>query len=407
MKSLARHIALRGTSSKNMMVHIATSAVAVSIAVVIISLSVIFGFKEQISALVSGTVADITISSPYGKRQPELHPINDNESLLNILFSTGNIAHTERYAVRSCVVRGEEGAMGIALKGIGAEADTEIFAERMVEGALPRIEEARRKEILLSQSVAEKIGAKCNGRVELLLLEGDTPRREVFKVCGIYRSALGETGAELALSDIRNVQKLNGWEPSQISGYACRLYDTDLSDQSTDIINLRLMHEYEGEENLAAVSSREEHADIFGWLETHDVNATVILTIMLVVAIFNMVTALLILVLERTRMVGTLLSLGMQQSTIRRIFTYRAAQIIAVGMIIGNALAIALLLLQQHFHLVKLDETGYFLAEVPVSLEWGWMVAINILFATIIIVITHLATAIVGRIKVADAIKYN
>ena len=389
------------------MVHIATSAVAVSIAVVIISLSVIFGFKEQISALVSGTVADITISSPYGKRQPELHPINDNESLLNILSSTGNIAHTERYAVRSCVVRGEEGAMGIALKGIGAEADTAIFAERMVEGALPRIEEARRKEILLSQSVAEKIGAKCNGRVELLLLEGDTPRREVFKVCGIYRSALGETGAELALSDIRNVQKLNGWEPSQISGYACRLYDTDLSGQSTDIINLRLMHEYEGEENLAAVSSREEHADIFGWLETHDVNATVILTIMLVVAIFNMVTALLILVLERTRMVGTLLSLGMQQSTIRRIFTYRAVQIIAVGMAIGNALAVALLLLQRHFHLVKLDETGYFLAEVPVSLEWGWMVAINILFATIIIVITHLATAIVGRIKVADAIKYN
>lgn len=407
MKSLARHIALRGTSSKNMMVHIATSAVAVSIAVVIISLSVIFGFKEQISALISGTVADITISDPYGKRQPELHPISDNESLHNILSSTGNIAHIERYALRSCVVRGEEGAMGIALKGIGAEANTAIFAERMVEGTLPRIEEARRKEILLSQSIAEKIGAKCNDRVELLLLEGDKPRREVFKVCGIYRSALGETGAELALSDIRNVQKLNGWEPSQISGYACRLFDTDLSDRSADIINLRLMHEYEGEENLAAVSSREEHADIFGWLETHDVNAAVILTIMLVVAIFNMVTALLILVLERTRMVGTLLSLGMQQSTIRRIFTYRAAQIIAVGMVVGNVLAVVLLLLQRHLHLVKLDETGYFLAEVPVSTEWGWMVAINILFATIIIAITHLATAIVGRIKVADAIKYN
>lgn len=389
------------------MVHIATSAVAVSIAVVIISLSVIFGFKEQISALISGTVADITISDPYGKRQPELHPISDNESLHNILSSTGNIAHIERYALRSCVVRGEEGAMGIALKGIGAEANTAIFAERMVEGTLPRIEEARRKEILLSQSIAEKIGAKCNDRVELLLLEGDKPRREVFKVCGIYRSALGETGAELALSDIRNVQKLNGWEPSQISGYACRLFDTDLSDRSADIINLRLMHEYDGEENLAAASSREEHADIFGWLETHDVNAAVILTIMLVVAIFNMVTALLILVLERTRMVGTLLSLGMQQSTIRRIFTYRAAQIIAVGMVVGNVLAVVLLLLQRHLHLVKLDETGYFLAEVPVSTEWGWMVAINILFATIIIAITHLATAIVGRIKVADAIKYN
>jgi lipoprotein-releasing system permease protein len=407
MKSLIRHIALRGTSSKNMMMRIATSAVAVSIAVVIICLSVIFGFKEQISALVSGTVADITISNPYGKRQPELHPIRDNESLRSIFATTGNIAQIERYALRNCVIRGKDGAMGIAIKGIDAEANTSIFEERLIDGALPRIEEARRKEILLSQSLAEKIGAECNDRVELLLLEKDTPRREVFKVCGIYRSALGETGAELALTDIRNVQKLNGWEPSQISGYACRLYDSELSDRSADVINLRLMHEYEGEEDLAATSSREEHADIFGWLETHDVNATVILTIMLLVAIFNMVTALLILVLERTRMVGTLKSMGMQNSTIRSIFTYRSVQIIAVGMVVGNALAITLLLLQRHLHIVKLDETGYFLAEVPVSLEWGWIVAINALFAAIIVAVTHLATAIVGRIKVAEAIKYN
>ena len=407
MKSLAQYIASRDRGSQNAMMHIATAAVAVSIAVAVITLSVIFGFKEQISALVSGSLSDITISNPYGARQPELHPINDNEELRNILNTTSSIAHTERYTLRSCVVRGEDGAMGIALKGIGAEADTSLFAERLEEGALPRFEEARRKEILLSQSVASKIGAECGGRVELLLLENNAPRREVFKVCGIYRSALGETGAELALTDIRNVQKLNDWESTQISGYACRLYDSELAEQSTDIINLRLMREYEGEENLAAVSSREQHADIFGWLETHDVNATVILTIMLIVAIFNMVTALLILVFERTRMVGTLKSLGMQNSCIRRIFTYRAARIIAVGIVIGNLLALVLLMVQKYLHLVKLDETGYFLSEVPVSLGAGWIIAINILFITIIVAITHLATAIVGRIKVAEAIKYN
>ena len=297
--------------------------------------------------------------------------------------------------------------MGIALKGIDAEAETSLFAERLVEGILPRFEEARRKEILLSQSVASKIGAECNDRIELLLLEGDTPRREVFKVCGIYRSALGETGAELALTDIRNIQKLNGWGPTQISGYACHLYDSDIAMQSADIINLRLMREYEGEESLAAVSSREQHADIFGWLETHDVNAAVILTIMLIVAIFNMVTALLILVLERTRMVGTLKSMGMQNSTIRRIFTYRAAKIIAIGIAIGNVMALALLLAQRHLHLVKLDEAGYFLSEVPVSLGAGWIVAADILFVTIIVAVMYLASAIVGRIKVAEAIKYN
>ncbi len=407
MKSLIRHIALRGTSSKSVMVRIATAAVAVSIAVAIITLSVIFGFKEQITTLVSGTIADMTISNPYGERQPEQYPINDNEQLRNILNTTSNIAHTERYALRSCVARGEEGAIGAALKGVGADADLSLFAERLVEGTMPRMEEARRKEVLLSQSVAQKIGAECNGRIELLLLEGDTPRREVFKVCGIYRSALGETGAELALTDIRNVQKLNGWEPSQISGYACRLHDSETAAQSVDIVNLRLMREYEGEESLVAISSRERHAVIFGWLETHDVNAVVILTIMLIVAIFNMVTALLILVLERTRMVGTLKSLGMQNGAIRRVFTYRAAQIIAVGIVVGNLLALALLLAQKYLHLIKLDEAGYFLAEVPVSLGAGWIAVVDILFAAIIVAVTHLATSIVSRIEVAEAIKYS
>ena len=277
MRNLTRHIARNATQSQNAMVHIATAAVAVSIAVVVVSLSVIFGFKEQISALVSGTVADITITNPYADRQPELHPISDNEVLRDILVSTRNIAHTERYALRSGVIRGENGAVGIALKGIGQEADTSLISERLESGAMPRIEDSRRKEILLSKSIAEKIGASTNSRVELLLLDGETPRRELFKVCGIYRSALGETGAELALTDIRNVQKLNGWEPSQISGYACRVYDNDAAYQTADIVNLRLMHEYEGEDSLYAISAKEQHSVIFGWLETHDVNATVII----------------------------------------------------------------------------------------------------------------------------------
>ena len=407
MRNLARHIAKFGTHSNNAMVHIATAAVAISIAVVVISISVIIGFKEQISALVSGSVADITISSPYGKRQAEAHPISDTEQLYNLIISTGNIAHTERYALRSGVIRGEKGSMGILLKGIDSEADTRLFAERLTEGAMPRIEEARRKELLLSQTLATKIGAKHNDRIEIILLEEESPRREVFKVCGIYRSALGDSGAALALTDIRNVQKLNGWDSTQISGYSCRVYDTNLSYQSADIINLRLMREYEGEDSIAAETSQEQHADIFGWLETHDVNATVILTIMLIVAIFNMVSALLILVLERTRMVGILKSLGMQNSTLRQIFLNRAARIILRGILAGNLLAIALLLLQKYLHIVKLDESGYFLSEVPVSLGVDWIVAINILFTIIILVATYLATSIVGRIKVADAIKYN
>ena len=407
MRSLARHIAYRATQSQNAMVRIATAAVAISIAVAIITLSVIFGFKEQISSLISNTVSDITISNPYARRQPELHPITDNDKLRNLLQSVEDITHFERYILRSGVVRGESGAAGIALKGVGTEADLSLIEERLESGTLPRMEEARRKEILLSKSVASQIGATTNSRIELILLDDDTPRREVFKVCGIYRSALGETGAELALTDIRNLQKLNDWEPSQITGYACRIANSEFSEECAYYINLQLLYGYDSEENISVVRAQEEYAEIFGWLETHDINAVVILTIMLIVAIFNMVTALLILVLERTRMVGILKSLGMQNRMLRRIFTHRAMQIIAKGVVIGNVVAIALLLLQKYLHLIKLDESGYFLSEVPVALGAGWIVSTNLLFVMIIVAAMYIATSIVGRIKVAEAIKYN
>lgn len=389
------------------MVHIATMAVAVSIAVAIITLSVIIGFKSEISAMVSGAMSDVTVVSPYATRQPEENPINDSERLREIILSTDNIAQIERYALCGGVVRGEGGAEGVLLRGVDAEAELSLFEGRLIEGSLPRFEEARRKEVLLSQSIAKRIGAESNSRIELLLLEGDTLRRELFKVCGIYRSALGETGEAIALTDIRNVQKLNGWNSSQITGYACRLHDVTLMTSSSETLNLRLMYEYDGDENLRAVSAEEEYSVIFGWLETHDVNAMVILVIMFIVAVFNMVTVLLIIVLERTRMVGTLKSMGMHNSTIRRIFTYRAIRIIIGGVLIGNLLAITVLLLQKHLHLIRLDETGYFLSAVPVSLGAGWIVAVNILFVAIIVGVTHLATAIIGRIKVADAIKYS
>ena len=407
MNSLIRHIAQRDSSSRNMMVRIATAAVAVSIAVVVISLAVIFGFKEQITALVSGATADVTVSSPYAHRQPESHPITDNEELRKLITSTENIAHIEPYAVRNAIVRGEGGAEGISLRGVDSEADISLFASRLESGAMPEMEGARRKEILLSRDLARRIGAETGSRIEIVLIDEGSPRRELFKVCGIYRSVLGNVASSLAITDIRNVQKINRWDESQITGYVCRLDVPELALATAESINIRLIYDYQGEDNIAAVSAQELHGDIFGWLETHNVNATVILVIMLVVAIFNVVTALLILVLERTRMVGTLKSMGMTNKAIRRIFTHHAARITLRGLIIGNALALVLLVAQQMFHIVKLDESGYFLSEVPVALGAGWIVIVNILFAAIIVAVTHIATSIVGRIKVAEALKYE
>lgn len=389
------------------MVHIATIAVAISIAVAMISLSVMMGFRENITSLISDTVADITVADIRASKQPVLHPITDNDTLRLLITNSDNIASVERYALRGGVLRSKQGAVGIAIKGVDKEANLSYYTSRLSKGDMLCFEEARRKELLLSESIAKKLAIESGDRVEVLLLEGDTPRRELFKVGGIYRSALGDVGAEIALTDIRNVQRLNGWDASQISGYSCRLYNATAAPLFTDLINSKLMYEYEGEGNIVATASQESHADIFGWLETHDVNAAVILTIMLVVAIFNMVTTLLILVLERTRMIGTLKSMGMTNGEIRKIFSHRASFIMMRGLILGNIVAIVLLLAQRYLHLVRLDESGYLLDKVPVALDAWWMVGVNLLFIAVIVMVVRIATAIVQRVKVADAIKFE
>ena len=244
MKGLAWFIAKReiadGGTSRNVMVHIATAAVAISIAVVIISLAILFGFKEQVSALISGITPDVkvTVLEINSKQQPELYPINDSPELRGLITSSSEVSQIERYALRNGVIRGEDGAMGIVLKGVDSEANVALFASRLESGAMPRMEEARRKEILISEQLAKKIGAQTDSRVEILLMEGEKSRRELFKVCGIYRSTLGEEGCALALTDIRNVQKLNGWEASQISGYGCRLADSQFSEFCAAEINM-------------------------------------------------------------------------------------------------------------------------------------------------------------------------
>lgn len=389
------------------MQHIAAIAVAVSIAVALISSSVMVGFRNEITSLVSSTVSDIVVAPSFSMRQPELHPVTDSEALRTLITTTDNVAHIEPYAVRGGVLRSKRGAEGIVIKGVDASADFSYYTSRLISGDMLRIEEARRKELLISENIASTLHIESGDRVELLIIEGDTPRRELFKVCGIYRSALGDIGAEIALTDLRNVQRINGWATNQISGYACRLEYPTIGAQSADILNLRLLYEYEGEEGVAATSSQEAHAEIFGWLETHDVNMAVILTIMVIVALFNMVTAILILVLERTRMIGILKSMGMQNGAIRKIFTYRASIIVVRGLIVGNIIAMLLLLLQRHLHIVQLDESGYFLSEVPVAFDAWWIVGLNLLFVMVITSVVYIATSIVQRIDVADAIKFE
>lgn len=405
---IARRTASDRDSAQNAMVHIATAAVAVSIAVMIVSLSVIFGFREQIARLISGTIADVVVADARSFRRSGGTPMHDNEALRQLLLTTDGVVAIEPFVAESSVIRSATNMEGAILRGIDSTAHLATYASSIIEGRLPLHGAERRKELALAESCAQRLGLTSGGRVEMLFMrEGTTPQREVFKVCGIFATPMEEGRESVALADIATVQRINGWGEQMISGYAVRVADIEQATTTADIINLRLLGEYEGEESISAISSRELYSDIFSWLDTHDINATVIITIMLIVALFNMVTALLILVLERTRMIGILKSLGMANRSVRRIFHYRAAIIIAKGLAWGNAVALALLLLQQHTHLVKLNASGYILSEVPVSLGAGWIVFLNAAFAVVVLMLLTMTTTIVAQVKPSQTLKYE
>lgn len=407
---IARRTAQATTSTQRIMVHIATIAVAVSIAVMIITLSVVMGFKQQVRNLIGGLTAEVTVTNltTYGSGTTE--QIADTPALREFIAeSCRNIDITiDTYATRGGILRSESGSAAIMVKGIDSLRQTALLESRLVEGALPSTCGARRRELLISSTTAKRLDIRTGDRVEILLTrEQGAPQRELMKVCGIY-TATGEEVSALALADIRNVRRMNGWQENGISGYEITTKGGDkMADEVTARLNMRLIFDYTGDENLSAVTMQELHPGIFSWLNTHNVNATVIVVIMLIVALFNMATALLILVLERTRMVGILKSLGMANREIRRIFHYRAAMLISRGIGIGAAVAVAAMLIQQHTHIVRLDATAYYVDHVPVSIEAWWVVLLCLLFALIILLLLSATTSIISRIKPAEAIKYE
>ncbi len=407
---IARRTAQATTSTQRIMVHIATIAVAVSIAVMIITLSVVMGFKQQVRNLIGGLTAEVTVTNltTYGSGTTE--QIADTPALREfIVESCRNIDITiDTYATRGGILRSESGSAAIMVKGIDSLRQTALLESRLVEGTLPSTCGARRRELLISSTTAKRLDIRTGDRVEILLTrEQGAPQRELMKICGIY-TATGEEVSALALADIRNVRRMNGWQENGISGYEITTKGGDkMADEVAARLNMRLIFDYTGDENLSAVTMQELHPGIFSWLNTHNVNATVIVVIMLIVALFNMATALLILVLERTRMVGILKSLGMANREIRRIFHYRAAMLISRGIGIGAAVAVTAMLIQQHTHIVSLDATAYYVDHVPVSIEAWWVVLLCLLFALIILLLLSATTSIISRIKPAEAIKYE
>ena len=408
---IARRTAQRTPENKpGVMERIAVISVALSVAVMLLAMAVIMGFKQEVSRKVAAFSGHAVVNGVRGVGTLDSDPVRRSARAEELIRTTEGFVSLAPYAVKGGIVRTADAVQGVMLKGVDGDYDWSSFGQWLVEGELPRVgDSVRTKDILLSRGMAEKLMLGVGDKVEMLFVEtGDRPRRDRFKVAGVYESGMEEMDGVVVVTDIRNVQRLSEWGPDEISGYEILTRSLAGADTFARTLGRTLLYDdAEDSENLAVTSVRERYANIFDWLKAHDVNAAVVIVIMLVVAFFNMTSALLILVLERTRMIGLLKAFGMRNGCLRRIFLWRAALVTLRGLAWGNAAGLGLCLVQKWTHLVKLSSEGYLLSEVPVSLGWGWWLALNAGFVAAIVALLVIPTAVVSTVKPEETIRYE
>ena len=397
---IARRMARPSPENRpGVMERIAVVSVALGVAVMILALAVILGFKREVAAKMTGFAGHVAVTDVRGVGTLDAEPVVRSAHVEELIRTTEGFRAMAPYALRGGIVRTADAVEGIVLKGVDGSFDWRFFREWLTEGELPRVgDSVRTKDALLSRALAEM----------LFVEPGELPRRDRFKVSGIYASGLEDMDGAVVLTDLRNVQRLAEWTPEKVSGYEILLDDLAGADAFAARLSDALLYdESDDTRNLVATSVMERYPNIFDWLRAHDVNGAVIVVIMLVVAFFNMASALMILVLERTRMIGLLKAFGMPDGQLRRIFLWRAAFITLRGLAWGNAAGVGLCLLQRATHLVKLDAEGYLLSEVPVALGWGWWLLLNAGFVAAIVALLVVPACVVSTVKPEEAIRYE
>ena len=357
------------------MERVATVATAVSIAVIIITLSVVVGFKRDLAELISGATADVTITAPQSGGVVSSVGVPRSEAVERLLMDE-RIERKSRFTTKEGVLKSDDNIVGILLKGVDSLYNTHFYAERIVEGSLPALGgEPRKKEVMLSERVARRMDVGVGERIEMVFVdEKSGVLRDRFVVSGLYNTGVEFIDNSYAITDIRNVARLyneditTGYDVWLREGVDAELFAEDMDERMLELY-------FEEGVNIEAFSMQRIFPHIFGWLATHDVTALVVVVIMIIVALLNMTTSLLIIVMERQRMIGQLRALGMRRSAVVRLFLFRALFILGRGVVWGAIMGLVLVTVQHLWDVIPLPSEGYLLDAVPTAMCWGWWIA--------------------------------
>ena len=390
-------------------IRIATIGVAIGLAVMIITVSVVLGFKHTIRDKVVGFGCHIQVLNMISLNSVESYPICINDSMMNLMSHIEGISHVQRYSLSKGILKTDEDFLGVVFKGIGPEYDLKYLKEHIVEGKMPSFSDSKStNKLLLSRSMADKLKVKAGDRIFAYFIGDNDVRTRRFTIEGIYQTNMTRFDESICYTDLYTASKLNGWFEDQYSGAELLVKDFDRLDEAyariIDKVN-RTIDRYHG--NYSSQTIYEAYPQIFTWLELLDINVWIILGLMICLAGITMTSGLLIIILERTSMIGILKALGSRNSTIRHTFLWFSAFIISRGLLIGDVLGIGLVLLQKYTGLVTLDPQTYYVSEAPMELNIPIIIVLNVATLIVSISVLIIPSFFISHIHPAKSMRFE
>ncbi|MCR4848344.1 MAG: ABC transporter permease [Bacteroidales bacterium] len=392
----------KGSLSSTVM-RLSVTSVALAVTVMIISLAVVVGFKNQIRDKVVGFVAPIHIQALDRNESYEEMPFVMNGKLQLTLESTEGIRHYQGVANKAGMIKTDDEIQGVVMKGVGTDYDWSYFEKSLIDGEVPKYTDGERSnDVMVSKLIADKMLLAVGDDVRVWFIDEDMKARgRKFNVKGVFETGLSEFDERYVFCDIGQIRKLNRWEDEEVGLVEVWLDDVEAMDE----VNKNLYFNIPG--NLASYTARESNPQIFDWLALLDTNVWLILGLMFLVAAITVISMLLIIIIEKTSTIGLLKAMGASNGFVRSVFLRRSVKILLLGMLIGNIIGIGFCLLQQYTGLISLNPETYYLSSVPIELRWTTVIVLNLVCFALWTLMLHIPTGIINRIRPSKSIRFE
>ena len=389
-------------------VKISVLGITLGLSVMIISVAVVTGFKNEIRRKVAGFGSHIQIINYDSNNSFETIPISENQPFYPSLDSVYGIKHIEVFATKPGIIKTKTDIQGAILKGVGSDFDWSFFKENLVAGKTFVVNDSvKTDKVLISKYLSSLLRLKVGNRFGMYFID-DKPRGRPFTVAGIYETNLEEFDKQFVIGDIGHVQKLNNWNSNQISGFEVTIDNfNDINYMTAIVAGIAGTTFSENGSRLMVINIKQKYPQIFDWLGLIDKNVWIILVLMLIVASFNMISGLLIMILDRTNMIGILKAMGSGNQIIQRVFLYQAVYLMIKGLFWGNLIGLSVCLIQYLFRIIKLEPSSYFIDYVPINFNVFYFLLLNIGTLILTLIILQLPAMIISRISPVKTIRYN